>query len=194
MVRPRKKKEDMVVIKKYANRRLYDTSRSHYVTLDDLCDMIKEGQEFIVQDAKSGEELTQQVLTQIIVEQESRGQNILPPTFLRNIIKFYGDNMQGVLPNYLEQAMHSFIDNQDTLRKNIGTLPGASMFEDLNRKNMEMFEQTIKMFTPFSNVFAGADMGNAQPSTQKPVSKQDRIKQIKLTITELQEELRGLIS
>jgi polyhydroxyalkanoate synthesis repressor PhaR len=203
MVRPRKKKDDIIVVKKYANRRLYDTGRSSYVTLDDLCEMIKEGQEFVVQDAKTAEDLTQQVLTQIIVEQESRGQSMLPPNFLRTLIKFYGDGMQGLVPNYLEQALQNFVVHQETLRNSMSKsftgmmpgmnmIPGAGAFEELNRKNMEMFSQTIGMFSPFK-----AFDKNAAPATPgtgaKPQSRDDRVKSLKANITKLQEELRGLI-
>lgn len=207
MVRPRKKKDDVIVVKKYANRRLYDTGRSSYVTLDDLCDMIKEGQEFVVQDAKTGEDLTQQVLTQIIVEQESRGQSMLPPNFLRTLIKFYGDGMQGLVPNYLEQALQNFVTHQETLRNSMsksfaGMMPGTMMpnaesFEELNRKNIEMFSKTMNMFSPFK-VFPNGTT-QAQPQAKaaqgqsRPMTRDERVRELKQTITTLQEELRGLI-
>ncbi|MCB9986124.1 MAG: polyhydroxyalkanoate synthesis repressor PhaR [Rhodospirillales bacterium] len=211
MVRPRKKKDDVIVVKKYANRRLYDTGRSSYVTLDDLCEMIKEGQEFVVQDAKSGEDLTQQVLTQIIVEQESRGQSMLPPNFLRTLIKFYGDGMQGLVPNYLEQALQNFVQHQETLRQSVsksftGMMPGMSMmpgsqaFEELNRKNIEMFSQTMNMFSPFrafgpqgAQPAAPGKPAGAQTGPAKAPSREDRVRQLKADITKMQEELRGLI-
>ena len=204
MVRPRKKKDDVIVVKKYANRRLYDTGRSSYVTLDDLCEMIKEGQEFVVQDAKTAEDLTQQVLTQIIVEQESRGQSMLPPNFLRTLIKFYGDGMQGLVPNYLEQALQNFVQHQETLRSSMSKsftgmmpgmnmMPGAGAFEELNRKNMEMFSQTMGMFSPFKGMAGGAPGAAAPSSSAKPQSRDDRVKSLKASITKLQEELRGLI-
>jgi len=202
MVRPRKKKDDIVVVKKYANRRLYDTGRSSYVTLDDLCEMIKEGQEFIVTDAKTGEDLTHQVLTQIIVEQESKGQSMLPPEFLRTIIKFYGDSMQGLVPNYLEQAMNSFVHHQEQLRESMSKsftsmMPGGTPFDEINRKNMEVFNQTMQMFSPF-RVFnqQGAKGGEAAKAQQpqRPQTRDERVRHIKQTISSLQEELRGLIS
>jgi len=203
MVRPRKKKDDVIVVKKYANRRLYDTGRSSYVTLDDLCEMIKEGQEFVVQDAKSGDDLTQQVLTQIIVEQESRGgQSMLPPNFLRTLIKFYGDGMQGLVPNYLEQALQNFVVHQESLRASLGKsftsiLPGTQSFDELNRKNIEMISQTMNMFSPFK-VFPGQTPGQpgAQPQAAgaaKPQSREERVRGLKASITKMQEELRGLI-
>lgn len=203
MARPRKKKDDMIIVKKYANRRLYDTGRSSYVTLDDLCDMIKEGQEFVVQDAKTGEDLTQQVLTQIIVEQESRGQSMLPPNFLRTLIRFYGDGMQGVVPNYLEQALENFVQHQETFREGVSKsftgmmpgippIPGAGAFDEIHRKNMEMFTQTVNnMFKPFRPT---GEAAQAEAAPKKPASREDRVKALKADITKMQEELRGLIS
>lgn len=168
MAKSKRKNEGPTVIKKYANRRLYDTGRSSYVTLEDLCEMVKEGHDFVVQDAKSGEDITRSVLTQIILDQESKGEdNLLPISFLKNLISFYGDSVQQVVPNYLETTLNMFVENQERVREQINkslegmnsTMPGAmpgsipgmpSSLEELNRKNMEMFEQTMKMFTtPF---------------------------------------------
>lgn len=160
MARPRKKKDDVIVVKKYANRRLYDTGRSSYVTLEDLAEMIREGQEFVVQDAKTGEDLTQSVLTQIIVEQESKGPNMLQASFLKQIIQFYGDGMQAFLPTYLDQAMKNFVQSQDQLRENMqksfgNMMPMSSMdsIEEINRKNLEIMSKTMQMFSPFSSMF-----------------------------------------
>src|ERR1700690_2168969 len=114
-----------IVIKKYANRRLYNTSTSSYVTLDDLSRMVKQGHEFVVFDAKTSEEITRAVLTQIIVEEEQKGQNLLPISFLRQLIGFYGNNMQWLLPRYLDYAMKSFSHNQDQLSKNVGASLGG---------------------------------------------------------------------
>lgn len=141
-----------VVIKKYANRRLYDTSQSTYVTLDDLCKMVKSGTDFLVVDAKSGEDLTRQVLTQIIFEQESKGYGLLPINFLRHIIGFYDDSLSAVLPKYLEKSMQDFAENQEKMRDYVGTFAEYSPFkglEEIGKKNMEMFEQTMSMFSPF---------------------------------------------
>lgn len=159
MGRTRPAEGEPTVIKKYANRRLYDTGRSSYVTLDDLCEMVKDGYDFVVYDAKSGDDITRSVLTQIIVEQEARGENLLPTGFLRNLIGFYGDNVQGLVPNYLEQTLDLFVSNQEQLREHLnksmapmqGMFPGASIMEEMQKQNMEMFERTMKMFTPFSN-------------------------------------------
>lgn len=188
MGRIRRGPGEPTIIKKYANRRLYDTGRSSYVTLDDLCEMVQEGHDFVVQDAKSGEDLTRSVLTQIIVEQESRGQNLLPTNFLRQLIGFYGDNIQGVVPNYLEHTLDIFTKNQEQLRTNINkSLEGINAFptvpsslEEMNRKNIEMFQRTMKMFTPFA--MQGSSDGD----------KQQRVDEIKKSIDELQKELKKL--
>lgn len=143
------------VIKKYANRRLYDTGRSSYVTLDDLCQMIKEGYDFVVYDAKSGEDLTHGVLTQIIVEQEAKSgnNNLLPVNFLRQLIGFYGDNMSPLVPNYLEQTFGAFTKNQDQMRdqmnKSFGGIFPVSSFEELSKQNMAMLENAMKAFGNF---------------------------------------------
>lgn len=143
------------VIKKYANRRLYDTGRSSYVTLDDLCQMIKEGYDFVVYDAKSGEDLTRSVMTQIIVEQESKGgQNLLPTNFMKQLIGFYGDNMGKLVPNYLEQAFDEFTKKQDQFRdqlnKSFGGVFPVNPFEEISKQNMAMFENAMKTFTNFT--------------------------------------------
>lgn len=188
MGRTRRKPGEPTIIKKYANRRLYDTGRSSYVTLDDLCEMVQEGHDFVVQDAKSGEDLTRSVLTQIIVEQESRGQNLLPTNFLRQLIGFYGDSVQGMVPNYLEHTMDVFKKNQEQLSANINKSLGDGMnvfqnmpesLEEMNRKNMEMFSRTMKMFTPFGL------MGSED-------EKEERIQEIKNNIDALQKELDRL--
>ncbi len=146
-----------VTIKKYANRRLYNTATSSYVTLDHLCAMVKEGVEFNVYDAKSGEDITRSVLTQIIVEEEGKaGQNLLPISFLRQLIGFYGDNMQWLVPKYLEYSMQSLGKNQDQIRSYFqsafgGIFPFGSTFEEMGKQNMAMFERAMRLFTPFGN-------------------------------------------
>lgn len=152
MTKPRSDKP--TVIKKYANRRLYDTGRSSYVTLDDLCIMVKEGHDFVVYDAKSGEDLTRQVLTQIIVEQESKEgqQNLLPINFLRQLIGFYGDNVQNAVPNYLEQTLAHFAKNQEQFRD----MFSVTAFEEMNRQNMAIFENAMRAaWSPFTNAMPG---------------------------------------
>ncbi len=143
--------DDTIIIKKYANRRLYNTATSSYVTLDFLSELVKSGQDFVVFDAKSGEDITRPVLTQIIFEQENKGQNLLPVQFLRQLISYYGDSMQSYVPSYLEMSMDSFKRNQDKFKEQLsdtfGAAPGYQMFEDNVRKNMALYEQAMKMFT-----------------------------------------------
>src|ERR1700686_558900 len=159
-----------VVVKKYANRRLYNTATSSYVTLEDLATMIKKGGDFIVHDAKTGEDLTRSVLTQIIVEQEQKGQNLLPISFLRQLIGFYGDSMQFLVPGYLEQAMVAFARNQDqmrdTLRATFGIFP-FGQFEQMGKQNMALFEQALKMLSPYGAAGAPEKPG-AAPAAKTP--------------------------
>ena len=134
---------DKVTIKKYANRRLYDTESSAYITLDRLAEMVREGREFEVVDAKTGEDITRQVLTQIIVDEEARGSTMLPVSFLKQLIGLYGNSMQGMVPQYLEAAMEAFQRNQSAMRDAFG----GKMFADLTKRNMEMFEDASRAFT-----------------------------------------------
>ena len=157
-------KSQPIVIKKYANRRLYNTSTSSYVTLDDLGRMVKQGNEFVVYDAKTGEEITRGVLTQIIVEEEQKGQNLLPISFLRQLISLYGDSMQWLVPRYLEHAMSTFGRNQEQMRKSLqeafGGLFPFGPLEEMGKQNLALFEQTMKMFSPFPA--ANADKPRAE--------------------------------
>lgn len=143
-----------ITIKKYANRRLYNTATSSYVTLDTLCQMVKDDVDFIVYDAKTSEDITRQVLTQIIVEEEAKGQNMLPISFLRQLIGLYGDNMQWLVPSYLETAMQSFARNQGEMRQyfqeTFGSLFPFGSFDQISKQNMAMIERAMRMFTPFS--------------------------------------------
>ncbi len=151
---------DAVVIKKYANRRLYNTATSSYVTLDHLAQMVKEGVEFVVFDAKSGEDITRSVLTQIIVEEESKGANLLPISFLRQLIGFYGDSLQTFVPRYLEMSMENLAKNQEqvreTMTKAFGQMfpfagpPSAGAVEDMVKNNMAMFQRAMEMFNPMT--------------------------------------------
>ncbi len=142
-----------VTIKKYANRRLYNTATSSYVTLDNLCVMVKEGIDFTVSDAKTGEDITRAVLTQIIVEEEGKGQNLLPISFLRQLIAFYGDSMQWLVPSYLENTMMSFSRNQEQMRRymadSFGTMFPFGGIEQVSKQNIAIIERAMKMFTPF---------------------------------------------
>lgn len=165
------------VIKKYANRRLYHTGTSAYVTLEDLATMVKKGEDFTVNDAKTGEDITHSVLTQIIFEQESKGQNLLPVNFLRQMIRFYGDSMQSLVPRYLEFSMDRLMQEQqsfrDQLSKTFGGFPLGPM-EDQVRKNMTIFTDALRMFAPFAPAkdgsAAGADAGKAGEQRDDEVS------------------------
>ena len=158
-----------ITIKKYANRRLYNTATSSYVTLDHLATMVKQGSEFVVYDAKTGEDITRQVLTHIIVEEEGKGQNLLPIGFLRHLISFYGDSLQSIVPNYLDYSMRAFTRNQEQMREymqdTLGGLNTFGQFEELGKKNMTMFEETIKMFAPFLPA-GGADGKGGKPDAK----------------------------
>jgi polyhydroxyalkanoate synthesis repressor PhaR len=153
------KAEGPVVIKKYANRRLYNTQTSSYVTLDHLAAMVKEGTEFEVQDARTGEDITRSVLTQIIFEEEAKGQSLLPIKFLRQLIRFYGDSLQTFVPGYLDMSMDSFTKNQGAMRDRIAEALGGGnqMVENMTRQNLQLFENAMAMFTPFGNVGAKAE-------------------------------------
>jgi polyhydroxyalkanoate synthesis repressor PhaR len=164
---------DRVIIKKYANRRLYNTATSAYVTLDNLSDMVRQGIDFVVFDAKSGEEITRSVLAQIIFEEESRGHNLLPIQFLRQLISFYGDSMQNLLPTYLEMSLDGFAKQQERFRSQFsntfGQTPGLGYFDDQVGKNVAMFEHAMRMFSPFT--FAGAQGDAQRPEEPKPTPK-----------------------
>ncbi|OAN52418.1 polyhydroxyalkanoate synthesis repressor PhaR [Paramagnetospirillum marisnigri] len=152
-----------ITIKKYANRRLYNTATSSYVTLDHLSQMVKDGEDFVVYDAKSGEDITRSVLTQIIVEEEGKeGQNLLPISFLRQLIGFYGDSLGGLVPRYLDYSMQAFSRNEQQMRDYMrNALEGMfpfNPFEDMTKKNMSFMESAMKMFTPFYQTH-GADGG-----------------------------------
>ncbi|HZK91137.1 MAG TPA: polyhydroxyalkanoate synthesis repressor PhaR [Stellaceae bacterium] len=182
-----------VVVKKYANRRLYNTATSSYVTLEDLAKMIKGGGDFIVHDAKTGEDITRSVLTQIIVEQEQKGQNLLPISFLRQLIGFYGDSMQFLVPGYLEQAMVSFARNQDqmreTLRATFGIFP-FGQFEQMGKQNMALFEQALKMLSPYGAAGAGPE----QPAFAAPAADPEdpRLKRLETQLDAMRRQLDEL--
>lgn len=148
-----KPSDERVVIKKYANRRLYNTKSSSYVTLEHLSEMVKQGVDFVVYDAKTNDDITRTVLTQIIFEEESRGENLLPIQFLRQLIGFYGNSMQGFLPSYLELSLSSFAEQQERLRTQFAALApgsGIGMYDDHIRQNLALFDRAMKMFTPFA--------------------------------------------
>jgi polyhydroxyalkanoate synthesis repressor PhaR len=146
---------EKVVIKKYANRRLYNTASSSYVTLEHLSEMVKQGVDFVVYDAKTNEDITRTVLTQIIFEEESQGQSLLPIQFLRQLIGFYGNSMQAFLPSYLELSLASFTQQQERLRTQLssfGQAGGVANYEEQIRQNLQLFDRAMKMFSPFAYV------------------------------------------
>jgi polyhydroxyalkanoate synthesis repressor PhaR len=181
-----------VVVKKYANRRLYNTATSSYVTLDDLARMIKDGGDFVAYDAKTGEDITRPVLTQIIVEQEQKGQNLLPISFLRQLISLYGDSMQFLVPGYLEQAMLAFAQNQEQMRKNLQATFGIfpfGQFEEMGKQNMALFERALRMLAPYRGE-------EKPPSTDKAASRTNdedpRLKRLEAQIDALTQQLKAL--
>ncbi|VAV88682.1 PhbF [hydrothermal vent metagenome] len=177
MAKKNRQDGDQIIIKKYANRRLYNTDSSCYVTLDDLAEMVKENKDFVVRDAKSGEDITHSVLTQIIFEEESKGETMLPVNFMRQLISFYGDGLQKVVPDYLESSMAAFTQNQEKFRgffKENALNTGLSMqpmkpFEEMAKQNMAIFEQTMSLFSPFA-VSRGSDKGE-KTAARKPADK-----------------------
>src|SRR5437764_1588946 len=187
-----------VVVKKYANRRLYNTASSSYVTLDDLAKMIKEGGDFVVYDAKTGEDLTRSVMTQIIVEQEQKGgQNMLPISFLRQLIGLYGDSMQFLVPGYLEQAMMTFARNQEQMRKNLRATFGIfpfGQFEEMGKQNIALFEQALKMLSPYAR-----DQNQPDAPPQKPAGEvasaepeDPRLRRLEAQIEALRQQLESM--
>jgi polyhydroxyalkanoate synthesis repressor PhaR len=174
------KSEGPVVIKKYANRRLYNTQTSSYVTLDHLAAMVKEGTEFEVQDARTGEDITRSVLTQIIFEEEAKGQNLLPIKFLRQLIRFYGDSLQAFVPGYLDMSMDSFTKNQGPMRDRIAEALGGGneMVANMTRQNLALFENAMAMFSPFGVGAGAAARPKPEPAPEKPsASEVDSLKQ-----------------
>ena len=158
--------QSAVVIKKYANRRLYNTSTSTYVTLDDLSTMVKGGTDFLVYDAKTGEDITRSVLTQIIFEEENKGTNLLPINFLRQLIRFYGDSMQAFVPGYLEFSLENLGKEQEKFRTQLMDVWGGDAIkamQDHAQRNMAMFGDAMKVFNPFAAVLGGAVPGAPAP-------------------------------
>lgn len=163
-----KTQDGIVVIKKYANRRLYNTATSAYVTLDDLAQMVRQGIEFVVYDAKTNDDLTRQILTQIIFEEESRGEALLPVQFLRQLIGFYGNSMQAVLPSYLEMSLDSFSRQQEELRtqftRAFASTPGSTFMEEAVRQNIAMFERAMQMWPGMPNYGRPSSPANESPA------------------------------
>jgi polyhydroxyalkanoate synthesis repressor PhaR len=183
---------DPVIIKKYANRRLYNTKSSSYVTLDHLCEMVKEGTEFEVRDARTGDDITRSVLTQIIFEEESKGQNLLPIRFLRQLIRFYGDSLQAFVPGYLDMSMESFTRQQeDTRRRITETFGGGSQaLEAMTRQNLALFERTMRMFSPFGIQAArDAEARSNNGSTETKPASSDEVSELKSEIEAMRRQL-----
>lgn len=191
-----KENEDVITIKKYANRRLYNTDASSYVTLEDLAEMVKEGTDFVVKDAKSGEDITRSVLTQIIFEEESKGQNLLPINFLRQLIRYYGDSMQALVPSYLEFSLDSLGREQEKFQKQIADAYGNTPLQGLEehaRQNMETFQKSMQMFNPFAAAMQGNTESAAPQSAEAPpAEKADELKILREQLLAMQSQINDL--
>jgi len=195
-------KKEAVVIKKYANRRLYNTETSTYVTLDDLATMVRSDRDFVVFDAKTGDDLTHSVLTQIIVEQENRqgGQTLLPVPFLRQLIRFYDDSIGRMVPGYLQFSLENLAKQQEKFRSQFANAfanPAAAfeVYQELARKNMAMFEQALSMWTPFTGVPGGAegpDQAGAETGEAGAKSDTDEISELKSQLASMQQKIDKL--
>jgi polyhydroxyalkanoate synthesis repressor PhaR len=189
------KSDQPTTIKKYANRRLYNTGTSTYVTLEDLAAMVKDGEDFLVYDAKTGDDITRSVLAQIIFEQENKaGQNLLPTTFLRQLIRFYGDSMQMVVPKYLEQSIATLTQEQEKFRKQIASTLSGTPFAPLEeqvRRNMELFQQTFSMFKPFAAPRPAATP-EPEPDANSEAPKDNNIDDLRQQMKEMQERLERM--
>jgi polyhydroxyalkanoate synthesis repressor PhaR len=182
-----------VTIKKYANRRLYNTATSSYVTLENLATMVKAGRDFVVYDAKTGEDITRSVLTHIIVEEEAKGQKLLPVSFLRHLISFYGDSLQILIPRYLEHTMQAFARNQEQMRDYVrdaidGLMP-FNQFEEMSKQNMAIFETAMKMFSPFYT-----EDEESKKSKEDGVSgaRNEQLEDLRSRINKMQQQLDAL--
>lgn len=201
---------NVAVVKKYANRRLYNTATSCYVTLEELCQMVRNGEEFVVYDAKSGEDITRSVLTQIILDEDSKGRNLLPIGFLRQVIGYYDDNLHAFLPRYLELSMENFARHQDQMRSYVedtfGRFFPVGQFEDMARQNMAMFQRAASMFQPFpGSGAAGGQAGGeetsrpsreparpAEPSREEASDLGSEMRELKSRMRDLQLQLEQL--
>jgi polyhydroxyalkanoate synthesis repressor PhaR len=188
--------DEPIIIKKYANRRLYNTAKSSYVTLDHLAQMVRDGQDFVVNDAKSGDDITRGVLAQIIFEEEAKeGQTMLPANFLRQLIRLYGDTLQGFVPGYLDASMETFSKNQERMREQVSKAfeanPALANFEALARTNMEWFENAMRMFAPFT---AGlAQKGGPGGAPAAPGGKDVELESLKDQLAAMQVQLNKLV-
>ncbi len=191
------KSDEPITIKKYANRRLYNTGTSTYVTLEDLAVMVKAGEDFVVYDAKTNEDITRSVLTQIIFEQENKegGQNLLPINFLRQLIRFYGDSMQMVVPKYLEQSIDTLTREQEKFRTQLTNTFSGTPFAPLEehvRRNMEMFQQTFAMFKPMVPP-RGGSLAVAEPEkVPEPAADEANIDDLRRQMKDMQDRLERM--
>ena len=187
-----------VVVKKYANRRLYNTESSSYITLDNLAEMIRQGRDFVVYDAKSGEDITRGVLTQIIVEEEGKGRAMLPTGFLRQLIGFYGGNMQNLVPRYLEQAITAFADQQqqvrETMQQTMGRMFPFGSMEDVSRQNIAMMERAMSLWTPFYRPPSTpeANAAGPAPGAEPSTAPQQEIATLRAEVEGLRRQLAAL--
>lgn len=177
-----------VVVKKYANRRLYNTESSSYVTLEDLAVMVRNGRHFVVYDAKSGEDITRSVLTQIIVEEEAKGRNLLPTSFLRQIIGFYGDSMQSLVPRYLETVMGAFSRQHDQVRRTVEQTMGGFMpfggLEEVGKQNIAMMERAMNLFAPFRT---GMEPQETSPEAARLLALQAEVETLRRQLDQMKE-------
>lgn len=184
-----------ITIKKYANRRLYNTATSCYVTLDYLANLVKAGADFAVYDARSGDDITRSVLTHIIVEEEAKGQSMLPVSFLRNLISFYGDSLQVVVPRYLEHSMQAFSRNQEQMREYMaGAFDGLNpftSFEEMSKQQLAMFERAVKMFSPF---YPDETPGEDKPAASQSTPADKQIEELRARLNEMQRQLDEFVS
>jgi polyhydroxyalkanoate synthesis repressor PhaR len=189
---------ERVVIKKYANRRLYNTASSSYVTLEHLADMVKKGVDFVVYDAKTNDDITRSVLTQIIFEEESQGQSLLPIQFLRQLIGFYGNSVQAFLPSYLELSLATFAQQQERMTSQFATLGptgGVGAYQDQIRQNLAMFDRAMKMFSPFAYVKPDEAAAPAAPGAkpaEAPAPSDDSLNQLRKQMAEMQAQIEKL--
>ena len=195
---------ERVVIKKYANRRLYNTASSSYVTLEHLSEMVKQGVDFVVYDAKTNEDITRTVLTQIIFEEESQGQSLLPIQFLRQLIGFYGNSMQAFLPSYLELSLSTFTQQQEQLRSQLAALGQTGMttgfggYEDQIRQNLALFDRAMKMFSPFAFAKPPEPAPPPPPAASAPQASEpvaeDAVTELRKRMEEMQAQIERLAS
>ncbi len=193
----------VAVVKKYANRRLYNTETSSYVTLEELSRMTREGREFVVYDAKTGEDITRSVLTQIILEEDSKGRNLLPIGFLRHLISFYDDSLKTLLPRYLELSMENFARHQDQMRsymeQTFGRFFPVKQFEELTRQNLALFQQAASMFNPFAGEqkpAAGGERGEPAGEPEEAAGEaqalSDEVRELRRQMEVLQRQIDAL--